>query len=236
MACQIIGRMVHIKPTDLWIPCNFEERYPLLLDQFLYIPAHYKNHRAFNFPPFESPALFGRKAPLYAEFCSGNGEWITAKAQESPDLNWIAVEKNFDRVRRIWAKVKNLGLKNVLVVFGDARTFSEFYLQEGSLAKIFINFPDPWPKKRHAKHRLVQMDLALLLQRAIEPGGEAVLVTDDPDYSQQMIAVMLGSKGFRSFWDAPYYVHEWPHFGNSFFNSLWINKGRNIHFHRFIKI
>lgn len=221
------------RPKDLWIPCTFDERRPLLLDRFLYIPSNYEKHAECPFPALEDPVIFGRGASTYAEYCSGNGEWIIAKAQAFPMVNWFAVEKRFDRVRKIWSKAKNLGLNNLYVIFGDAVTFTEHYLKENSLAKIFINFPDPWPKRKHAKHRLIQRDFAKLLSRAVQPNGEAIFVTDDPPYSQEMIYAMHGSKIWQSSLNEPYFVHEWPDYGGSFFNDLWCEKGRKIHYHLF---
>src|SRR5580700_9513896 len=152
-----------IKAKDLWIPVSFKERIPLLFDQFFYLPSHFSEYKKYPLPSFSS--LFEKEAPVAIEYCSGNGEWIIEKAKAHPEYNWIAVEKRIDRVRKIWARGKNAHLKNLLTVFGEAKTFTEHYLRESSISRVYINFPDPWPKNRHAKHRLVQKSFALLLKR-----------------------------------------------------------------------
>lgn len=221
-----------IKAKDLWIPCTFQERKPLLLDQFFYLPPHYEGYEKFSLPSFSS--LFGNDAPIAVEFCSGNGEWIIEKAKSHPEYNWVAVEIRFDRVRKIWARGKNAQVKNLFTVFGDAKTFAEHYLDANSLDLVYINFPDPWPKKRHAKHRIVQKDFSLLLQKVIKPLGEAIFVTDDPVYSRQMIDVMLRKSLWKSASPSPYYQNDWENFGASYFSSLWQKKNLKIHYHRFI--
>lgn len=221
-----------IKAKDLWIPVSFKERRPLLLDQFFYLPSHFSGYEKFPLPPLSS--LFGKEAPVAIEYCSGNGEWIIEKAKAHPEYNWIAVEKRIDRVRKIWARGKNANLKNLLTVFGEAKTFTEHYLGDSSISRVYINFPDPWPKNRHSKHRLVQKPFALLLKRVLEPLGEAIFVTDDPEYSQQMIDAMLKESGWKSASPPPYYLNEWKNFGMSYFLDLWQKKNLSIHYHRFI--
>ncbi len=203
----------------------FSEKKPLLFEGGLYIPSHSSEHGGFSLP-------FPEGKNLAAEFCSGNGEWIVERAKAFPGTHWIAVEKRFDRAKKIWARGKREGVKNLFTVYGDAKTFTEFYLPEGSLSEVYVNFPDPWPKRRHAKYRLIQRDFARLLQRAVKPQGEAVLVTDNPDYSSTMIAVM--SEEWRPFYPPPYYVHEWGDFGKSYFLSLWQEKRKKIYYHRFV--
>ncbi len=220
--------MQHVKAKDLWIPFDSSHRKPILLDRFLYIPDNIE-HLAFS-----TSAFFEKQQPLASEFCSGNGEWIVDKAKSNPMINWIAVEKKLDRARKIWARGKNAGVDNLLTVYGDARIFLEYYLTENSLSSIYINFPDPWPKNRHAKHRLIQKDFALLLSRTLRVNGEAIFVTDDKRYSDQMIAAMLAHSFWESAYADPYFTHEWENFGSSFFLNLWQTKSCQIYYHLFL--
>ncbi|MBS0628588.1 MAG: tRNA (guanosine(46)-N7)-methyltransferase TrmB, partial [Verrucomicrobia bacterium] len=155
--------------------------------------------------------------------------------KENPDTLWIAVEKRFDRVQRIWAKKHNLFLSNLFVVCGEALTFTKYYLQEGKVDQVFVNFPDPWPKLKHAKHRLLQKPFVQEIKRITKDLGEAILVTDDAPYSQQMIREMTQEGLWSSFFPSPYYVSDWPFYGASYFEELWKSQGRDIYYMKFTK-
>lgn len=202
---------------DLKIPFAWEERRPILLDRFFYIPAEYAYSKV------ELP-FFEESRPLVIEYCSGNGEWIGQRAMENPHFHWIAVEKKFARARKIWLKSYREKIENLLVVCGSAETFTEYYAPMA--AEIYINFPDPWPKLRHAKHRLVQGPFLRSLSKIVVSGGRAVCVTDDSPYAAQMIEAFAQCPE----WKFSFHVPEWPSYGNSFFKNLWIQKGHAIHY------
>src|SRR6185437_14908688 len=103
-----------MKPKHLKFPYRWEDRRPLLADQVLFIPDHYQAHDSWVFPGWK--AIFGNSHPVILEYCAGNGTWIVEKAKTSLEHNWVAVEWRFDRVQKIWSKIKNEGLSNLLVV------------------------------------------------------------------------------------------------------------------------
>src|ERR1700731_3962169 len=138
-----------MKPKDLKRLFTFEERRPLLADQVFYVPYYYEAYENYALPPLCN--LFGNEYPICVEYCSGNGDWILERAKLNPEKNWIAVEKRFDRVQKIWSKLKNRGISNLFVVCGEAFTFTRFYLLNGAIEEVYINFPDPWPKHCHTK-------------------------------------------------------------------------------------
>ena len=108
-------------------PYKFENREPCIFDRVIFIPEYYFHHKEFLFPEFSSQEMFGNNNPVHVEFCSGNGEWIIKKALENPNINWIASEIKFKRVRKIWVKLKQLNLQNIIIAFGDANDFINFY-------------------------------------------------------------------------------------------------------------
>ncbi len=223
-----------MKATDLKYPFTWEERHPVLHERVLFVPRHYENHDVWPFPRWDSPSLFGKTGPVFVEYCSGNGEWILEKARVEPHLFWVAVEKRFDRVRKIWLKMQKQKLTNLLVVCGDALTFTKHYLPPCSIEGIYVNFPDPWPKPRHARNRIFQEPFIKEISRVVKKGGGATLVTDDPPYSLQMIEQMQIGDLWRSSFEAPYFKTDWPSYGSSFFDALWRKKGKVIHYHQFI--
>lgn len=224
-----------MKPKQLKPPTTWEERKVLISDRVWYVPEYYSNYQDFCFPGWGSPELFGNDRPVVIEFCSGNGSWIADRAQENPHWNWLAVEKRFDRARKIWAKLQNTELANLVVLCGEGQTATKHYFPKETVHQIYINFPDPWPKKRHAKHRLIQGPFVEELWRILQIGGEVHLVTDDVAYSEAMIDAFQLEPGFVSQLGAPYYVHELPGYGSSFFEELWRQKGRQIRYHQFQK-
>lgn len=170
----------------------------------------------------------------YIEYCSGNGDWIIEKAQEQPNVQWLAVEKRFDRVRKIWSKRENRGIQNLTIACGKAETITEHFLKNGLVQRIYINFPDPWPKGRHAKHRIFQRPFIEQMARILGAEGELICATDDVDYSGQILEEVLGSDCFTSLFDPPI-QSDWPGYGGSYFRDLWERLGRQIAFFHFQK-
>jgi len=224
-----------MKPKDFRVPYSFDERCVYIHDRVWHIPVHYEGYEAFTFPGWASPELFGNDNPVNVEYCSGNGTWVTAKAQEDPGINWVAVEKRYDRVRKIWSKIKNSHIGNLIVVWGEAETATQHYFPSDSVSQIYINFPDPWPKRRHQKHRLMQTPFVTDMLRTMKADALLTLVTDDKEYSEQSIAALLAVPGFAPAFPLPHYVDELPGYGTSFFDTLWRDHGRQIRYHQFLK-
>lgn len=224
-----------MKPSDLKAPFAWSDRKVILHDSILYTPSRCETYDDFIFPGWNDPALFGNSNPIRIEYCSGNGAWVAAKAAAHPEYNWVAVEKKFMRVRKIWSKIKNLGLKNLIAVCGEAYNATWRYLPADSFEGAYINFPDPWPKKRHAKHRLIQPRFVEEVWRILKPETLFTLVTDDPDYSVRMIGEMQVHPGFASCHPDPFYISDIPDYGSSFFEELWRSQGKMIRYHQFKK-
>lgn len=222
-----------MKPSDLKAPFTWNARKVILDDRILYAPTRCETYDDFVMPPWNSPELFGNDQPIHIEYCSGNGAWIAAKAAAFPHINWVAVEKKFMRVRKIWSKIKNLQLPNLIAVCAEAFGVTRRYFPPASVASASINFPDPWPKRRHAKNRLIQPRFVDEMARILKPGGDFTLVTDDPDYSSRMIAEMRNHKSFCSRFSDPFYITDMPGYGDSFFDSLWRSQGKLIRYHQF---
>jgi tRNA (guanine-N7-)-methyltransferase len=113
---------------------------------------------------------------------------------------------------------------------GDALTLTRHYIPKKSLLEIFVNFPDPWPKLRHAKHRLIQAPFLSEVAKVSLPGAHATFVTDDELYSAQMLRELFLCPEWRPRLPAPHFAIDWTDYGNSYFFDLWKKKGRNIYF------
>lgn len=212
-------------------PYKWNERQVLLQDGVLFVPEQLKNYKSFVFPGW--PAIFGNDHPVKVEYCSGNGMWVAEKAVAEPAFNWVAVERKFERIGKTWSKAKKRKLSNLFMVYGEGLNITSNYFPSQSISEIFINFPDPWPKRRHWKNRIVQQPFLQQLQRILKPEGILTLVTDDIDYSSVMIKET--EMQFQSLHPAPYYIEELPGYGSSYFEELWRSKGKPIRYHQFQK-
>jgi tRNA (guanine-N7-)-methyltransferase len=219
-----------MKPRDLKFPFIWEKRKPLICDQVFFIPKRYDHSTDAHF------SLFERTAPIWIEYCSGNGAWIIENAKAHPERNWIAVEKRFDRVQKIWSKMKNQKIENLLIVCGQAQDFTSFYTLSNSIEGIYINFPDPWPKSRHAKHRLIQKDFICQLARVCKNEAPAVVVTDHEDYVERICNEFLTHPSWKPVFPSPYFITEWDGYGSSYFDELWRNRGKTIHYLQFSNV
>ena len=134
--------------------------------------------------------IFGRAAPLVLEIGSGMGETTAEIAQQNPNIDFIAIEVHGPGIGSLLKKIDALGLKNLRLIRHDAVDVLESMVPDGLLAGIHLFFPDPWPKKRHHKRRLVQPPFAALAARKLAPGGYFHAATDWPEYAVQMDAVL----------------------------------------------
>jgi len=138
----------------------------------------------------ESPLRSARKAPLVLEIGSGMGETTMAIAKAHPEIDFVAVEVHGPGVGSLLNRIAAEKLENLRVVRHDAVEVLERMIEDGSLAAIHLFFPDPWPKKRHHKRRLVQPEFTALAARKLRPGGILHVATDWPDYAEHIEAVL----------------------------------------------
>jgi tRNA (guanine-N7-)-methyltransferase len=196
----------------------------------LFVPEYYDRHE------HTDPLCVKGTPHVCVEYCAGNGTWAAERAARCAETRWLAVEWRFDRVRKIWSKMCNLRLNNLSPVCGEALTFTRYYLPDRSVNEVYVNFPDPWPKGKHAKHRLLQPAFVEEIGRVVKPGGTATLVTDDPPYAEQMEEAMRNCPLWRSLFPPPHFVTEWPGYGTSYFDQLWRGKGRAIRYLHFERL
>ena len=144
----------------------------------------------FSASPIDPRSIFGRGAPLVVEIGSGMGETTLEVAQAQPQTDFIAIEVHGPGVGSLLKRIEATKLTNLRVIRHDAVEVLERMIPDGSLAGIHLFFPDPWPKKRHHKRRLVQADFAALAARKLARGGYFHAATDWPDYAEQIERVL----------------------------------------------
>ena len=131
------------------------------------------------------------------EIGSGMGETTAEIAQANPEIDFIAIEVHRPGVGSLLKRIESVGLKNVRLVRHDAVEVLEQMIPDRSLAGIHLFFPDPWPKKRHHKRRLVQPAFVALAARKLAPGGYLHAATDWPEYAEQIEAVLASEPLFQ---------------------------------------
>ena len=142
------------------------------------------------------PAIFGNSHPVELELGAGDGSFIVEYARQVPGRSFIGVERLLGRLRKIDRKSQRNGLTNVRALRLEAAYVLEWMIPPHSLDAVHVYFPDPWPKRRHWRRRLVNTPFTLLSHQALKPGGMVHLRTDDESYFTQMEEVFSSSPLF----------------------------------------
>lgn len=148
--------------------------------------------------PLDLDTLFGRRARRVAEIGFGNGDNLLALAASRPAEDFLGIEVHRPGVGRLLLQLQERGLGNVRVVCRDAVEVLERHLGGPCLDEILILFPDPWPKKRHHKRRLIQPAFAALLAERLREGGALRLATDWEPYAAEMLATLSAETRLRN--------------------------------------
>jgi tRNA (guanine-N7-)-methyltransferase len=140
--------------------------------------------------PLDLAAVFGRDAPRILEIGFGMGETTAAIAQAHPENDYLGIEVHTPGVGALLRRIEALGLANVRVIQHDAVDVLDHMLPDRSLDGVHVFFPDPWPKKRHHKRRLLQPDFVRLLAARMKPGAYVHVATDWEDYALHALEVL----------------------------------------------
>ena len=148
--------------------------------------------------PVDGESLFGRKAPLVIEIGFGNGEATWRMARDEPDKDFIGIEVHPPGIGHLLLALEENRLDNVRVFRGDGVEFLQNRLHPESLDEVRIYFPDPWPKKRHHKRRIIQAPFLDLLASRLSPGGLLHLATDWQPYAEHILEVCDAHPAFEN--------------------------------------
>jgi len=158
----------------------------------------------------DTARLFGRTAPVVLEIGFGMGETTATMAAADPGRDYLAVEAHLAGIAHLLMLVEHGGLTNVRVVHGDALDLVRHHVPESSLDAVHVYFPDPWPKARHHKRRIIAPDHVALLRSRLVPGGTLHCATDWEPYAHQMLDVIAADPGLVNPYDgfAPRPAHR----------------------------
>lgn len=139
--------------------------------------------------------LFARNAPLILEIGFGNGDALAWMAQQQPDAVYLGIEVHRPGIGHLLRRLSDEQIENVRVMEGDAVEILQQRIAPNSLGGLRIYFPDPWPKKRHVKRRLIQPGFIKLATSRLAPGGVLHAATDWEPYAEQMMTVLSAAPG-----------------------------------------
>ncbi len=152
-------------------------------------------------------ALFGgRYASQHLEIGIGMGDALVEMAQNDPVGNYLGIDVHRPGLGSVMQKAHARGLKNLRVMSADAITVLQKNLPDASLEAVYLFFPDPWPKRRHHKRRIVNATFAKSIHRVLKPGGHFHMATDWEEYAQHMMDVMSAAPGFINIAGVEHYV------------------------------
>ena len=178
-------------------------------------------------------------APLEIDLGCGDGTFLVEMAKHYPERNFLGVERLLGRVRGVCKRVQNLGLTNVRVLRLESSYTLEWLLEKNSVSRLHLLCPDPWPKARHHRRRLVQQDFLQSLHQALTPDGQFLFKTDHPGYHEWVCDEIAT---FGQFKPLPWLGDGTRDHGDdelfypkTDFQTLWESQGKTIHQLRFCK-
>ncbi len=174
--------------------------------------------------PLDWEELFGSPMPVDVEIGSGKGRFLLELARAHPDRGFLGVERAAKYHRMVCERAAKRGLANVRQLRTTAEDLLFRLLPPASVATLYVLFPDPWPKKRHHKRRLMRPDVVEAMGRALVPGGRLLVKTDHPDYAEVIAEVLGGAEGLEAIPAEPVF-EGLPLTG---FETKYIREGRPI--------
>ncbi len=181
-----------------------------------------------------SSEIFGNDNPLEIDLGCGDGSFLIEMAQHYPERNFLGVERLLGRVRGVCKRIHELGLTNIKVLRLESQYTLKYLLEPQSVSRLHLLCPDPWPKARHHKRRLVQQEFLHTLHQVLIPSGEFLFKTDHSEYYDwvlEEVELFNRSKPSQSFTQQP-----WPEDGEegdffypkTNFQRLWEAEGKKV--------
>lgn len=176
------------------------------------------------FRPLERQEICRDARPLEVDLGCGDGSFLLAMAHHHPERDFLGVERLLGRVRKVCKKVTRQQLANARVLRLESRYVTEWLLPEGAVSRLHLLCPDPWPKVRHHRRRLVQVEFLEAVRRALAPGGEFLFMTDHEEYFRWAEAKVAQHGGFQPL--------AWPDdaffYPKTDFQQLWESEGKTM--------
>ena len=187
-----------------------------------------------RYPDWSS--IFKNKNPVYLEVGIGNGEFLEWIAQNNPDKNFVGVEVSRDYFKKAVNRILKARLKNVRLICTEGAKALCKYFSEESLSGLYLNFPDPWAKKKQSSRRLVNDFFPWLLQSRLKLEGTFVMVTDYEPYAIEVVENFEKCKAFAPLWKEGPLVYKLENYYQTKYARKWLSLGKNLYYIGFKKV
>lgn len=185
-----------------------------------------------NYEKLRGADFFGNENPFNLEIGMGNGEFISEYAKKYPEQNFLGFEVMKRIFRRAIIKARQVKGENIRLIHFDA-TFFVSILEDGSVDNFYVNFPDPWPKKKHKKRRLLKTQFIELLTRKLRTGGTLCIATDQIDYAEEIVENLKGVADLESAYNTIYIDRLDDYLPTKYYRKFVPELG--VHFFRLVK-
>ena len=173
---------------------------------------------------------YGALRPLRIEIGVGKSEFLIQVCLQEPGFNYLGFEYSPKRVANFLRQVELRGIRSIRMLRANASMYLSTLVAPASVDRFFVNFPDPWPKRRHTKHRLIQEPLAAILERLLLSGGGISLRSDDPSYAAEMRRVLDGTRGLTNLAGPGRFAVEPRDAIPTLYEQKFRQEGRSIHY------
>lgn len=181
------------------------------------------------------PEIFRAAAPLKVEICSGKDEFLIRMAEREPQTHFVGIERALSVSKKLISKIERAKLPNIRVVAEPAEYVLQDCFAPGEVQTFFINFPDPWPKKRHHKRRLIQPKFVELIVGRLAAGGEIQFVSDHRDYVQWALPIFEKTPGLTNLFGPGGLQNQLADYPPTLYMKKYQREGRPFYFLQFRK-
>jgi len=185
--------------------------------------------------PIDLSQVFGNNKDSALEIGFGDGSFLIEIAKNNADWNFIGIEIKVKRFRKAVKRAEDKNIANLKFLLMDVKIAVEEVFYPNTFSKVYINFPDPWPKERHKKHRIVNTQFLSDLSRIIKPKGIIEIASDHEEYISSILETLEDTGIFKSIFPLPGYVHSIPNRPTTRYELEFMKGDKKIYYLRFIK-
>jgi len=179
---------------------------------------------------------FGNSRPIKLEIGFGMGDFLIKMATQEPHSNFIGIDFSQNGILKLLARIENQQMNNIRVVYGDVRGKIPLLFQDGELDTVYINFPDPWPRKRHFKRRLIKPGLVKLVAQKLAPAGHVYLATDSEPYALESLEYFNAEPLLQNVNPESGFFAERDHLPKTKYEKSFIYAGDKIHYLEYFRV
>ena len=185
--------------------------------------------------PLDLSGVFENEKNSALEIGFGDGAFLIEIARNRAEWNFVGIEIKGKRFKKALKKAEREKIKNVKLLFMDAKIAVEEVFSPHTFSEVYINFPDPWPKERHKKHRIINPAFLEKLSRIIKPEGVLELVSDHEEYVSYILSTLDETQIFKCVLPPPGYVNSRPDRPQTKYEMEFREEGKEIYYLRFIR-